>query len=109
MPLTVTWYSCIASSRAACVLGGVRLISSARMMLAKIGPRMKRITRFPEFLDQERLGQPRNAAQQAVPSGEKRDQDLANHAFLSDDRFRQLAFEPPGHLGHAIDRHPIEG
>src|SRR5205085_11397090 len=32
--------SCIASSIAACVLGGVRLISSARMMFAKIGPLM---------------------------------------------------------------------
>ena len=34
----MTCCSCIASSRAACVLGGVRLISSARMMLAKTGP-----------------------------------------------------------------------
>ena len=37
-PAAVTWYSCIASSSAACVFGGVRLISSARMMFAKIGP-----------------------------------------------------------------------
>ena len=43
--LTVTWYSCIASSRAACVFGGAR-ISSARMMFAKIGPLMNRMTRF---------------------------------------------------------------
>ena len=43
----MTWYSCIASSSAACVLGGVRLISSARMMFEKIGPRMKRMTRLP--------------------------------------------------------------
>ena len=37
-PAAVTWYSCIASSSAAWVFGGVRLISSARMICAKIGP-----------------------------------------------------------------------
>ena len=34
----MTLCSCIASSSAACVFGGVRLISSARIMFAKIGP-----------------------------------------------------------------------
>ena len=38
---TVTCFSCIASSNAACVFGGVRLISSASTMLAKIGPGTK--------------------------------------------------------------------
>ena len=38
VPPAVIWYSCIASSRADCVLGGVRLISSARITLPKIGP-----------------------------------------------------------------------
>ena len=47
MPLTVTWYSCIASSSAACVLGGVRLISSARITFANTGPGMNRISRRP--------------------------------------------------------------
>ena len=37
-PPAVTCRSCIACSRAAWVLGGVRLISSASSMLAKIGP-----------------------------------------------------------------------
>ena len=37
-PPAVTCFSCIAWSSAACVLGGVRLISSARIRLAKIGP-----------------------------------------------------------------------
>ena len=37
-PSSVTWYSCIASSSADWVLGEARLISSARMMLAKSGP-----------------------------------------------------------------------
>ena len=40
-PSTVTWSSCIASSSAACVFGGARLISSARRRLAKIGPGRK--------------------------------------------------------------------
>jgi hypothetical protein len=39
LPPTVTCRSCIASSSAAWVLGGVRLISSARITLAKTGPR----------------------------------------------------------------------
>ena len=38
MPPIVTCFSCIASSSAACTLAGARLISSARTMLAKIGP-----------------------------------------------------------------------
>ena len=38
---TVTCRSCIACSSAACVLGGVRLISSASSRLAKIGPLME--------------------------------------------------------------------
>ena len=43
----VTRCSCIASSSAACVFGGARLISSARTMLAKIGPGAKRNSRLP--------------------------------------------------------------
>ena len=108
------------------------------MMFAKIGPRMKRMTRLPgraillddlgaedvgrhqvgreldavepqvdrlgELLDEQRLGQPGHAAQQAVPAGEKRDQDLADDALLADDRLAELAFEPPGDLGHALER-----
>ena len=109
-------------------------------MLAKIGPRMKRITRFPvvaillddlgaedvgrhqvgreldavelevdglgELLDQQRLRQAGHAAQQAVPAGEERDQDLADDALLADDGLRQLALEPPGDLGHALEPRP---
>ena len=50
----VTRCSCIASSSADCVLGGVRLISSASTMLAKIGPGANTICRRPGrgvFLD----------------------------------------------------------
>ena len=44
---TVTSRSCIACSSAAWVLGGVRLISSARMMFEKIGPATNRNARRP--------------------------------------------------------------
>jgi hypothetical protein len=37
-PAIVTERSCIASSSAACVFGGVLLISSARIIFEKIGP-----------------------------------------------------------------------
>ena len=37
-PPIVTLFSCIASSKADCVLGGVLLISSARIILENIGP-----------------------------------------------------------------------
>ena len=41
VPSIVTWLSCIASSSAACVFGGVRLISSASRTLVKTGPGRK--------------------------------------------------------------------
>ncbi len=47
---TVTWRSCMASRSAAWVLGGVRLISSARMTLAKTGPRTNLSSRWPVVL-----------------------------------------------------------
>ena len=56
-----------------------------------------------ERLDQQRLGEPGHAAQQAVAAGEERDQDLADDALLADDRLGQLPLEPPGHLGDALD------
>ena len=46
-PCTVTWCSCIASSSADCVFGGVRLISSARTMFENTGPGTKTRLRFP--------------------------------------------------------------
>ena len=57
-----------------------------------------------ELLDEERLGQAGDAAQQAVAAGEKRDQDLADDALLADDGLRQLALEPAGHFGDALER-----
>ena len=103
----------MASSSAACVLGGVRLISSARIMLAKTGPRRNRKLRVPGGLvflddlgagdvrghqvgreldaaegqvqrlgqggDQQRLGQPGHAVEQAVAAGEQGDQQFFDH------------------------------
>src|SRR5262245_3263135 len=44
-PSSVTWYSCITSSRALCVLAGARLISSARSTCVNTGPRTMRSSR----------------------------------------------------------------
>ncbi len=46
-PATVTDRSCIASSRADCVLGVARLISSARTRFANNGPRWNSNRRAP--------------------------------------------------------------
>ena len=58
---------------------------------------------FRELLDQQRLGEARHAAQQAMAAGEEGDQDLAHHALLADDGLRKLALEPRRDLGHAVD------
>ncbi len=57
-PPAVTWRSCMACSRAAWVLGGVRLISSARMTLAKTGPRTNWKRRWPVPLSSSRISLP---------------------------------------------------
>ena len=57
-PATVTRCSCIASSSAACVRGGARLISSASRMLAKTGPRTNRNVRWPVALSSSRISVP---------------------------------------------------
>ena len=54
----MTWRSCMASSSAAWVLGGVRLISSARTMLAKIGPCTNRNARRPVVWSSSRTSVP---------------------------------------------------
>ena len=100
----MTWRSCIASSSAAWVLGGVRLISSASSNSVKIGPRVSeklevwKLNRFVpmmsagirsgvnwmrpksspiacgESVRQERLGRARRAFEQYVPAGEQCDE-----------------------------------
>ena len=47
-----------------------------------------------ERLDQQRLGQPRHAGDQAVAAGEQRDQDLLDDLVLADDDLAQLGENP---------------
>ena len=49
---------------------------------------------FRQLLDDQRLREARHAAQQAVPAGEKGDQDFAQDAALADNRLPELALEP---------------
>ena len=49
MPPVVTLFSCMASSSADCVLGGVRLISSAKITFENIGPLKNRNDLFEVF------------------------------------------------------------
>ncbi len=56
------------------------------------------VDRLGQLLDEQRLGQPRHAAQQAVAAGQKRDQNLADDALLADDGLGELtlrAGRPP--------------
>ena len=57
-PAAVTRCSCMASSRAAWVFGGVRLISSASRMFVKIGPLMKRYSLCPLDSSTSRISVP---------------------------------------------------
>ena len=52
-----------------------------------------RCTACGERLDQQRLGQPRHAAQQAVAAGQERGQDLVDHLILADDDAAKLFLE----------------
>ena len=120
MPPIVTCCSCIASSSAACTLAGARLISSARMMFAKIGPfltlnvlrllvvdlradhvgrqqvgreldaRERRVDDLGERAHRERLGEAGHALEQDVAAGEQADEQPLDHRVLADD--------PAGHF-----------
>ena len=70
----------------------------------ELNPVELQIDRFGELLDEECLGQARHAAQEAVSAGEKRNQNFAYDALLSDDGLRELTFEPAGDLGDALER-----
>jgi len=58
VPRTVTECSCIASSSAACVLGGVRLTSSASSTLANSGPGTKVQRRCPVVMSSSMMSVP---------------------------------------------------
>ena len=69
----------------------------------ELNPVESQVDSLGQLLDEQRLGEARHATKQAVTAGDKRDQDLPNHALLPDDRFRQLSLEPPRNLGHALE------
>src|SRR3546814_3732014 len=90
-PSIVTVRSCIASSSAACVLGGVRLISSASSMSVKIGPRVSekvevwKLNRFaPMMRSEEHTSelQPLMRISYAVFCLKKKRQDIEQHQKL---------------------------
>ena len=124
----VTCRSCIASSSADCTFDGARLISSARMKLAKIGPlRVRKAAsrdvnhradqvgrqqvgreldavelggqRLGQRLDGRGLGQPRHAFQEHVPVGQQPDQQPGDHLLLADDGFAQFGLQAVHRLG----------
>ena len=116
----VTWRSCIASSSAACVFGGARLISSARRRFAKIGPgrnsnsaralvedrgarhvgghqvgreldaREPERARPGERAREQRLREAGVVLEQHVPVGEQREQDELERVALADDGLLDL-------------------
>ena len=123
----------MASSRALCTLAGARLISSARMMLAKTGPFLvvkspalrvvdqgadqvrrqqvrreldapeRAVDRLGQRGDRERLGQPRHAFDQHVTVGEQRQQQALDEVFLSDQDFSNLGPQANEHGAFLLD------
>jgi hypothetical protein len=92
------------------------------MTFAKIGPGIKRIARdagdvrghqvgreldaaelevhgLRQRLDDQRLGQSRHTAQQAMPARQKRRQDLGDHLVLSDNHSSQFTLQAAGQRG----------
>jgi hypothetical protein len=124
--------------KAAWVLGGVRLISSARTTLAKIGtaaetqlpragllvfldhlragdvrghqigrelnPVVRKIECIGQRVDHERLGEPGNSDQKAVPAREDRDQEFLEDRVLPDDHLAHLSLELGEGVFQPLDR-----
>ena len=112
-PSIVTVRSCIASSSAACVFAGARLISSASTRSAKIGPGRNVNSRAPlksvtpvmsagiksgvnwmrwnltsserQHAHQQRLGGSGDALEQHVTASEQADERLAGRRLLAED------------------------
>ena len=131
----VTLRSCIASSSAAWVFGGVRLISSASSSSQKIGPRVRvkvevwklnrlepmmspgirsgvnwmrpnsQPERAGEALGEEGLGRARRALQQHVAAGHQRGQHQLDGVGLTDHRLADLAAHAVGEVLHVTDVH----
>jgi hypothetical protein len=114
LPSTLTWRSSIASSSAACVFGGVRLISSASSRFVKTGPvelefggtgvvdqRAGDVSRHQVRVNCTRLNSNCRAAErvrtsrvlantghtleQDMPAAQERDHETADDGVLADD------------------------
>jgi len=126
VPPMVTCFSCIASRSAAWTLAGARFISSARMMLAKIGPffteefsvglivdlrshdirRQKvrckldstegGIDRFSQSPHGERLREPRNSLEKYVTASQQTYEESFDHVVLPHDAAAHLSHDRPG-------------
>ena len=136
-PSVVTCRSCIASSSAACVFGGARLISSASRRLAKIGPgrNSKSASRWlkidepvtsdgirsgvnwmrekssevdlRERARHQRLRQPGVVLDQHVPVGEQPEQQQLERVALADDGPLDLVEDAVGQLADLGQLHRV--
>jgi hypothetical protein len=104
----VTWYSCIASSSAACVFGALlgEHLGAGDVGRHQVGGELDALERQVENardrLDEQRLGQPGHAGDQAVAAREERHQHFVDHGVLSDDHLAQLGEDALAAVGHAL-------
>ena len=61
--------------------------------------------RLRQRLDQQRLGEPRHAAQQHVAAGEERGEDFLDDRLLADDRAAQLVPQPRREALRLVELH----
>ena len=97
MRATVTWCSCIASSRLDWVFGVARLISSASTRFAKIGPDWNRKIRWPVLLDED------------VRAGDVRRHQVRRELDAVERAVDDVGDRPDEHrlaeAGHALEQH----
>ena len=60
-----------------------------------------------ERFDQQRLRETRNADDEAMTTGEQRDERLFNHRILADDDLAQLGEDPFAHAAHAVGKSDV--
>ena len=136
-PSIVTCRSCIASSSAACVFGGARLISSASSRFVKIGPgaelevavalvpdrRARHVgrqqvgreldaaeaepARLREGARGQGLREPGDVLEQDVPVGEQAEQHELELLALADDGALDLVEEAAAQLGESSELHQM--
>ena len=134
-PSVVTCRSCIASSSAACVFGGARLISSASRRCVKIGPGAElevavalvpdrraghvggqqvgreldaaeaEPARLGEGARGQRLREPGHVLEQDVAVGEQAEQDQLELLALADDGALDLVEQAGAELGQLAELH----